>query len=291
MKVAVIGAGGQLGTDLVEALQATGIDVVAFRRDELDVTNAPGVEEALRCSHADVVVNCAAYVRVDQAETEVEEAFRANTIGALNVARASADHKALAVYISTDYVFDGEKGSPYIEKDEVRPINVYGESKLAGEHLVQQAAPEHLIARVAGLFGKAGASGKGGNFIETILKRAYEGGALRVVDDTRMSPTYTYDAARGIIELIQGGARGVHHLTNAGICSWYDFARRAVLLAAPNASIEPVDSSAYPTTARRPRNSSLASVAGTPRLRPWQEALDAYLIEKGHIDVVAHVNA
>lgn len=291
MRVAVIGSGGQLGTDLIGALEAADIDFVPFSHGELDVTDAAAVREGLARRDADTVVNCAAYVRVDQAEDEVEEAFRVNAIGAFNVARACADRGALAVYVSTDYVFSGEKDSPYTELDSVDPINVYGASKLAGEELVRQAGQEHLIVRVAGLFGRAGASGKGGNFIETILKRAATGGALRVINDSRLSPTYSYDAARGIIELIEGGARGVHHLTNAGICTWYDFARHAVMLAAPGTAVEPVSSSTYPTRARRPLNSSLQSVKATPRLRPWQEAVEAYLVEKGHLAADARVNA
>ncbi|MFQ5874343.1 MAG: dTDP-4-dehydrorhamnose reductase, partial [Dehalococcoidia bacterium] len=235
----------------------------------------------------EVVVNCAAYVRVDQAEEEPEIAIRVNSVGALYVARACAEINALCVYISTDYVFDGEKREPYTEDDIPRPINVYGASKLAGEYLVRQARPESLIVRVASLFGKAGASGKGGNFIETLLAKARAGERLRVVNDIRISPTYTYDGARALVQLLRQGATGLFHLTNIGSCTWYEFARKILELVSPGTDLEAVSSLEYPSKARRPKDSSLRSVrlAGflEDALRPWEEALNSYLVETGHI--------
>jgi dTDP-4-dehydrorhamnose reductase len=181
-------------------------------------------------------------------------------------------------------VFDGEKGEPYTEDDAPRPINVYGVSKLAGEYLVRQSCPDWLIVRVASLFGKSGARGKGGNFVETVLRKARAGETLRIVDDIRMSPTYTVDAAHAVEELIASGARGVFHAANEGSCTWYQFACKVIALAGMDARVTPIPTSEYPALARRPANSSLRGeyldqVVG--RLsRPWEEALLAYLGDK-----------
>ncbi len=172
-RIVVLGSTGQLGTDLVEVLRLDDKgETVPVSHAACDCTNANEVGEMLRKLHPDVVINCAAYVRVDDCEDHAREAFAVNAIGALNVARACAAVEALCVYISTDYVFDGSKGSPYVESDPTCPINVYGASKVAGEHLVQQAAPHSLIVRTSSLFGKTGARGKGGNFVETIVAKA-----------------------------------------------------------------------------------------------------------------------
>lgn len=287
MRVAVIGSAGQLGTDLVHALSEAGHEPVALAHTDLEVTESGKVGEVIRDLRPDVVVNCAAYVRVDKAEDEPDLAFLVNALGALYVARACADSGAACVHVSTDYVFDGCKSSPYAEDDPPRPINVYGASKLAGEYLVRQACSESLIVRVASLFGRAGASGKGGNFIETILAKARAGEQLRVVNDVRMSPTYTRDAALAIVRLIEQEARGIVHLTNAGVCTWYDLAKTALDLLHVSADIEPITSDAYPTRAARPANSALAgtrvaSILGAP-LPAWKDALLRYLLEKGHL--------
>ncbi len=233
------------------------------------------------------MVNCAAFVRVDEAEDRAEEALRVNGLGALNVARVCAEIDALCVYISTDYVFDGEKGSPYTENDAPHPINVYGVSKLGGEYLVQEACPRWLIARMASLFGKAGSSGKGGNFVETILAKAKAGESLRLVDDIRMSPTYTRDAAHALERLLRERSLGLFHLANGGNCTWYEFACKALEVVGMGNRIEPISSSSYPMKARRPKNSSLEStklgLSLKECLRPWHEALKAYLMEKGHV--------
>ncbi|HWP23751.1 MAG TPA: dTDP-4-dehydrorhamnose reductase, partial [Candidatus Binatia bacterium] len=258
-------------------------EVIALRHEDADCADAEGVRKALKASRPQVVINAAAYVRVDDAEDHAEEAFRVNALGALNVARACAEINALCVYVSTDYVFDGAKDAPYVESDTPNPINVYGASKLAGEILVRQAAPRWLIVRVASLFGKTGARGKGGNFIETILGKAKSGEPLKIVSDVQISPTYTRDAARAMLNLIEHGRAGMVHLANTGACTWYGFAEEALRLAHLQGPIEPVSSNDYPYRARRPRNSALASEYMPRPLRPWQDALAAYLAEKGHI--------
>ncbi|HVH31737.1 MAG TPA: NAD(P)-dependent oxidoreductase, partial [bacterium] len=172
-RVAVIGSRGQLGSDIVAVLRAAGSrEVFAFTRDDVDVTDAEGVRRAIGAARPTVVINCAAFVRVDDCEDRPAQAFSVNALGADNVARASAEVGARCVYISTDYVFDGQKPQPYTEGDPPSPVNVYGTSKLAGEYLVRSRCPDALIVRVAATFGIAGASGKGGNFVETILRRA-----------------------------------------------------------------------------------------------------------------------
>lgn len=287
-RVAVIGRMGQLGTDLVNVLvEAGSYEVFGLSHQEIECTDPASVEKILKTVRPDVVVNCAAFVRVDESEDRTDETFRVNSLGALNVARACAEIDALCVYISTDYVFDGEKGSPYKESDAPHPINVYGVSKLGGEYLVQGTCPRWLIARMASLFGKAGSSGKGGNFVETILARAKAGEPLRLVDDIRMSPTYTRDAAQALERLLRERTLGLFHLVNAGNCTWYEFACKALEVVGLQHRIEPISALEYPMKARRPKDSSLESTKLKPSLkeclRPWREALKTYLREKGYL--------
>jgi len=281
--VTIIGSRGQLGSDLVRVLQDYAVfEVIPLTREQADCTDFEAVHKAVLEIHPDVVVNCAAFVRVDECEDHPQEAFAVNALGALHVARACATAGSLCVHISTDYVFDGSKVSPYKESDSTHPINVYGASKLSGEYLVRQAAPRWLIVRSASLFGKTGARGKGGNFVETILAKAQANEPLRIVNDVQMSPTYTRDAAQALAKLIEAGADGIVHLTNDGACTWYEFAKKALELAGLRAFIDPVSSNEYPSRARRPKNSALDSERSLVKLRSWQEALESYLIEKGH---------
>ena len=284
MNVAVIGANGQLGTDLVRAFGGDGgYSVYPLTHGEIEVSDAESVRAALGRGPLHVVVNCAAFHRVDECEERPEDAMQVNALGALNVARACARFDALCVHISTDYVFGGEGRGPYTEKDPSSPINVYGVSKLAGEHLVAQTCPQWLTIRVASLFGTAEARAKRGNFVDAILAKADAGGPIKVVDDVRMSPTYARDVACALEELIRREVRGLVHLTNAGSCSWYEFARQIVASAGLRASVMPIASSEYPTRARRPPDSSLHSLRTSDhihRLRPWNEALDAYIVER-----------
>jgi dTDP-4-dehydrorhamnose reductase len=294
VKIAIFGSAGQLGTDLVATLQGSGsFDVIPLTHADADCTDAEAVRKALLHSRPGFAINCAAYVRVDDCEDHARDAFKVNAIGALNIARACAEIDACCVYVSTDYVFDGEKKTPYVESDPTNPINVYGTSKLAGEHLVRQTARRWLIVRVSSLFGKTGARGKGGNFIETILAKAKNGEALRVVDDIRISPTYTRDAAAVIKYLISVQSTGVVHAANRGACTWYEFAKMALELCAIDASLTGVPSADFPTRARRPKN----SVLGTERLfagagvetPTWQAALRAYLHENGHLPIAKNI--
>jgi dTDP-4-dehydrorhamnose reductase len=282
-RIAVFGSSGQLGTDVVEVFRRhERFDVVPLQHQDVDCADADQVRQVILALRPDGVINTAAYVRVDDCEDHTSEAFVVNAIGALNIARACARVDAFCVYVSTDYVFDGAKATAYVESDPTSPVNVYGASKLAGELLIRQALPRSLIVRTASLFGKTGARGKGGNFIETILAKAKSGEVLRVVNDVTMSPTYTLDLAAALLRLIDLRADGIIHATNAGTCSWYEFAQKVVNLAGLRAFIHPVASVEYPARARRPKNSALLSERSLVALRPWEDALKAYLIEKDH---------
>lgn len=286
MKTVVLGSTGQFGAACVEVFRRAGHEVIPASHAEVEVTDSRSVRRAIGSSRPDAVINCAAYVRVNDAEDRAEDAFRVNGIGALHVAQACAESSALCVYVSTDFVFDGSMSRPYTEEDVCHPINVYGTSKLAGEYLVQQSSRRWLIARVASLFGQAGSRGKGGNFVDTIVRDARVGHPIRVVGDVRMSPTHAPDAASALEQLIRRGQAGLFHLANAGSCTWFEFARRILELAGLDPILEPVPSREYPTKAQRPKNSALDSVKLPPEvrafLRPWEDAVAAYLLEKSH---------
>jgi dTDP-4-dehydrorhamnose reductase len=280
VKVAVIGPRGQLGSALCEAFRRRAVDCVELDHGRVEVTDPQSVLVALRDARPAAVVNTAAFHKVDACEEDPKRAFEVNALGALHVARACREAGARCVYVSTDYVFDGAKAEPYLEEDLPNPLNVYGASKLAGEHLVVQTCPDALVVRVASLFGGLGSRGKGTNFVLTVLERARRGEALRVVDDVRMSPTYAEDAAAAIVELVAGGASGVFHVVNKGACSWYELAMRVLELAGLRVPVHPVPQEAYPARARRPRNSALSTAkleARGLRLPPWEDAVQRYL--------------
>jgi len=287
MRIAIIGSTGQVGTDLVSASRAAGCDVVEITHADCDVTDPSQVSRALReIGPGDAVVNTAAFHRTDECEEKPDRAMAVNALGAYNVAASSRDRGAAVVFLSSDFVFDGSKPTAYLESDVPRPINAYGVSKLAGEMLVAHENPSHYIARVSSVFGAAGSSGKGGNFVETMLAKARRGERIEVVDDIVMAPTYAADAARLLVALLVNRAPfGVYHLANAGECSWRAFADAILEAAGLAARVVAVPSSSVPTKAQRPPHSTLASerlaLVGLAA-RPWTEGLAAYLSEKGH---------
>jgi dTDP-4-dehydrorhamnose reductase len=292
MIVAVLGANGQLGRDILRAA-AAGDYVIETRglcRNDLDVGDLGAISEALAGEQFDVLINCTGYHKTDEVEAHATEAFRINahTVGAL--AKSCRARGARFVQISTDYVFDGESRRPYVETDEASPLNVYGASKLLGEKLARREHPDGtIIVRVASLFGVAGSSGKGGNFVETILKKGRESGEVRVVNDVSMSPTSTAAAAQAILGLLRKNARkGIYHVVNSGAATWYEFARQIFEEAGVAATVIPVTSGEYPTAAVRPSYSVLdnrkaSQIAG--EIPHWKHALREYLIEKGHMQV------
>jgi dTDP-4-dehydrorhamnose reductase len=281
MKVLVIGGNGQLGSEMPAAWPDD--EVVLLTRTDLDVTDAEAARQVIVGARPDIVINTAAFHKVELCEGDPETSFRVNAIAARDVAAAAAAAGASVVFISTDYVFPGDSGRPYPEDAARRPLNVYGVSKAAGEDLVARACARHYIIRSSGLYGVRGASGKGGNFVETILKRAVETGHLQVVADQTLSPTSTHDLARGIRTVVTGAPPGRYHVTNQGAVSWFEFASLVVRFAglSPRTTIEPIASDAWDQTVRRPAYSVLDNTAmralGLPLLRPIDEALTEYL--------------
>jgi len=284
MKIAVIGSTGQLGTDLIKTLE-NAHEVVGLAHKDIEVADYDSCL-ILKKHQPEIVINTAAFHKTDQCEEEPLKTFSVNALGARNVALISKEIDATTVFISTDYVFDGSKKEPYTEDDVPAPINTYGVSKLAAEHFTRQN-PKHYIVRIASVFGKAGASGKGGNFVETMITKAKKNEAITVIDDMWMSPTYTKDAAsilKGILELQP--PFGVYHATNKGYCSWYQFAQEIFQVTGLNPVLKPIKTEQLSLKARRPRFSALTSTKlSRYNLEPreWKEALRAYLIEKGHI--------
>jgi dTDP-4-dehydrorhamnose reductase len=284
LRAAVIGSTGQLGQDLMRAF---GEETVGLAHQELDVTDGVGVASAMRSLRPDWVLNTAAFHRVDDCETNPALAFAANALGASNVARAAADVGAGVVFYSTDYVFGGEereRNNPYDEWDSVWPLNVYGVSKAAGEQLVMQANPRYVVVRSAGLYGTA-TSRKGWTFPELMINKAKTDGIVRVVTDQTLSPTFTADLARKTRELVEEDASGLFHLTNAGECSWFEFARAVFDLAGIEVEMEEIETGETRRRALRPSYSALTTTpvqeAGLDPPRPWEDALGAYLRAKG----------
>jgi dTDP-4-dehydrorhamnose reductase len=258
----VVGAGGMLGQDVV---RAAGERAVALTHADLDVTDRSSVAEALGGA---TVINCAAYTNVDGAESESDIAHAVNADGARNVAEIAKR----VLYVSTDYVFDGERREPYVESDPTAPLQEYGHSKLAGEHATAEANENHLIVRSSWLFGAGGR-----NFVDTMLALGGERDELLVVDDQVGTPTFTGYLAEALVALADGDERGVLHVTGSGSCSWFDFARAILDRAGVDARVEPCKTDEFPRPARRPPFSVLASERGAPALPAWQDGLDAYL--------------
>lgn len=282
-RIVVIGSSGALGQDLVGVL---GERAIGLTHADLDVTDVEAVTRVLQPLHPDWIINTAAMLRVDDCEHEMGLAFAVNTAGAANVARTAASLGAGVVFISTDYVFSGRArsvGAPYTETDHPEPLNVYGASKWAGEHLVVQSGARHLILRTSALYGWT-TSRKGWTFPDAMLRAARAGQPLRVVADQITSPTFTLDLARTAVELIDAGATGLFHAANSGECSWHELAVRTLELAGVTASVEPIATSAAPTAARRPPYSALASAhladAGVRVMRPWHDALAEYVARR-----------
>ena len=285
--VAVIGPHGQLGTDLVKGFRAAGWAVTEAGHEVLAVEDRESVEDFLTANPVDAVINTAAFHQVAACEKDIARSWAVNAGGARNVAEAARQAGAVAVFISTDYVFDGElaTGQSYPENAGVCPVNVYGASKAAGETATCAASDRNLVVRIASVFGSVGSSGKGGNFVETIVSKARAGEPLTVVDDVWMSPSYTVDVAAKIRTLLDAGATGTFHACNDGRITWHEFATEITRQIGADVEIARSGTD-FGSLPRRPRNSSLS----TGRLgelgiaqRPWSEALSAYLREQRYI--------
>src|ERR1700674_812394 len=284
MKVLLIGANGQLGTDLLEVFQSAGDTVVPFTHAQLDVCSEAQISEAMAQAKPDVVLNTAAYHRVEECEHKSALAFQVNGTAVMHLALASKAAGATLVHYSTDYVFGGyEKGAPYEETDLPAPVNVYGTSKVVGEYLISAYTDRYFAIRTCGLYGVAGSSGKGGNFVETMLKKAMAGDAIRVVDDQTLTPTYTGDLAEATRKVILTGNYGLYHVSSEGQCSWYEFTRYIFERAGLDAKLSPVNSSEFASPVKRPANSVLsqAKLRGLGVSIPsWKDALPRYLEER-----------
>jgi dTDP-4-dehydrorhamnose reductase len=283
MKYLVIGAKGQLGRDLCPRLHG---HVIEAGRDQADLTQPERLKATLDAVNPDVVVNCAAYNFVDKAESEPQEAFAVNALGARNLALLCGQRNYVLVHFSSDYVFglDELRATPWKETDTPGPVSVYGASKLAGEGFVRALCPQHYVIRTCGLYGVWGSGGKGGNFVETMLRIGSQGKVVRVVTDEVCTPTYSADLAAATVELIRSGCPGLYHLTNAGRCSRFEFAAAIFELAGMKVDLAPISSREFGAPARRPAYAVLAmdgaARLGLAPLRPWREALAAYLEER-----------
>ena len=281
-KIAIIGSSGQLGTDLSRELgQRDAYELHTLDHSDIECADRQSVESAILSIAPDIVLNCAAFVRVDESEDDPDSAFRVNALGAGYVARACSEIDAAAVYISTDYVFDGTRGTPYSEEDPPNPLNVYAISKLAGEFLVRNFCKSHFIVRSSGLYGTGGNQKGPANFIETMLSLAKNESPIRVVDDQILTPTFTKDLARAIVGLIDTDAYGTYHVTNSGQCSWYEFGKAVFEISGLKPDYGPVSSKEYCTKALRPSYSALDNSRvhqlGIAPLRGWRDALAQYL--------------
>jgi dTDP-4-dehydrorhamnose reductase len=273
----VTGANGQLGQELVR-MGTEKIRIVGYGRDRLDITNLDQCREVIADIRPDAIIHAAAYTAVDKAESEPDEAYRINALGTRNLAIAAREQAAKLCYISTDYVFDGTGTAPYNEYDNTNPQSVYGKSKRAGEILLQSLADRYFIVRTSWVYGKYG-----NNFVKTMLKLASERDSVTVVEDQIGSPTYTYDLAQFLIELVQTERYGVYHASNTGSCSWYEFAKAIFEESGIPIRTEPCTTEQFPRPAPRPAYSVMDHSAirqnGFKDLRPWREALRAFLKE------------
>ncbi len=285
-KIALIGADGQLGTDLLAHLKSK-TEVAPLYYPDFDLTQPETAKSILTDLKSDIVINTAAFNRVDECEDNPEEALALNTLAVRDLSLTCRDLGLVLVHFSTDYVFNGNKRAPYIEMDEAAPLSVYGVSKLAGEFFVSSIVPCHFIIRTCGLYGAAGCWGKGNNFVDTMVSLADNGKPLRIVDDQWITPTSTWELADKVIELLGHEKYGLYHLTNEGECTWYGFAQEIFLLLGKLPDVIPVDSATYGAKAPRPAYSVLenkrAKDLGLSDFSHWKHALKDYLIKKGHI--------
>lgn len=278
MKVLVTGVKGQLGFDVVHELKKNNIEAVGVDIEEMDITDKEAVDKVITSADVDAVIHCAAYTAVDAAEDNMEICRKVNADGTRNIAEVCKKLGIKMMYISTDYVFEGEGERPWEPDDERQPLNAYGISKYEGEVAVQENLEKYFIVRIAWVFGV-----NGKNFIKTMLNLGKTHDTLTVVSDQIGSPTYTYDLAVLLVQMIQSDKYGIYHATNEGFCSWYDFAVEIFKQAGMNVNVIPVSSEEYKSKAKRPHNSRMSKdkleANGFERLPSWQNALERYLKE------------
>ena len=278
MKVLVTGVKGQLGYDVVNELEKRGLEAIGVDIQEMDITDADSVNNVIGEAAPDAVIHCAAYTAVDAAEDNEELCRKVNAEGTQNIANMCKRLDIPMIYISTDYVFDGQGERPWLPEDERAPLNIYGQTKYEGELAVQNTLDKYFIVRIAWVFGI-----NGKNFIKTMLNLGKTRDHLTVVNDQFGSPTYTYDLARLLVDMIQTDKYGIYHATNEGICTWYEFACEIFRQAGIAVDVAPVTADQYPAKAKRPSNSRMSKDKleenGFERLPSWQDALGRYLKE------------
>lgn len=292
MHIAVIGANGQLGRDLMTAFSENGDTVRGLTHLDIEIADLNSTSRVLEEIHPQLVINTAAMHHVENCENEPEKAFAVNGLGARNLAIASKALDAALMHVSTDYVFDGAKGRPYVEDDAPRPLNVYGITKLAAEHFVRTTNDKHFVVRTSGLYGSSPCRAKGGlNFVELMLKLAKEREEVRVVDSETVTPTCTAELAQQMVRLGHSDCYGLYHATAEGSCSWYEFAREIFTLTDTTVRLEVAAPGAFPNKVARPKYSVLENQAlkarGLNIFKPWQSALREYLGQR--VKLAVHV--
>ncbi len=285
MKIALIGADGQLGTDIYKIFKEKGLDVTGLTIDDINICNKDLSKEVLFRIKPALVINTAAYNLVDDCEENISTAFLVNVEGVKNVAQICLELNSALMHFSTDYVFGGyEKKIPYTENDCPAPLSIYGISKLAGEYVIKYLLTKYYIIRVSGLYGHKSSLGKGYNFVDLMLNLAIKETDIKVVDDQILTPTSTKDVAKKLYELILTGKYGTYHMTNNGSCSWFEFAVEIFKLAGLDIKVIPIKTCQLNSKARRPNYSVLDNKRlreiGLSDLRHWKVALNEYIEEK-----------
>lgn len=283
MRILVTGVKGQLGYDVMNELTKRGHTGIGVDVEEMDITDAAKVEQVIKASDVEAVIHCAAYTAVDAAEDNVEICHKINAEGTENIAKVCKELDLKMIYISTDYVFNGEGTRPWEPDDEREPLNVYGQAKYEGELAVEKYLEKYYIVRIAWVFGV-----NGKNFIKTMLNLSETHDELSVVNDQIGSPTYTYDLAKLLVDMVETDKYGRYHATNEGLCTWYEFATEIFRQAGKEITVHPVTSDQFPSKARRPHNSRMSKdkleANGFDRLPTWQDALNRYLKAIGVIE-------
>lgn len=279
--VVVIGANGQLGSDLVLEWQARGYAVVPLTHQEIEIANMDSVKKVLTTVKPGIVLNTAAFHNVPKCEEDPAQSYAVNALGALNIAKVTEELGALNAYFSTDYVFDGEKRRPYLETDRPNPLNVYAGTKLAGEYFTSNYSSRAFVLRVSGIYGKVPCRAKGGNFITTMIRLAKEKPEVKVVQDEILTPTPTTAIATSAATILERGTPGLYHLTCEGECSWYEFARVIFDELRLTTPLLPTTVKDFPSPVKRPFYSVLENAAmkanGIPPMPHWKDALTGFL--------------
>lgn len=280
MKIAIIGANGQLGSDLCQFSREK-VQIVPMNHDDIEITDIDRVKKTLTDIHPDVVINTTAYHNVPLCETEPIRSFEVNALGPLNLAKVSDDLGYILVHYSTDYVFDGLKQSPYYESDRENPLNVYAVTKLAGEHFIKNYCHKYFIIRVSGIYGKVPCRAKGGNFITTMIKSAKEKPVVKVVDDEILTPTPTEEISRNTYSMLRTDSYGIYHMSCEGECSWYEFAKVIFETLDLKTPLVPCSVKDFPSTVKRPRYSVLENQnlkkINLNQMKYWKDSLKSFL--------------